>query len=119
MPHLTVEYTKNIRCVGTTSALRALNEALMSSGEFEEVDIKSRAVPLEIFAVGTSSDPRGFVHVKLAILDGRSPEVKEMLSQALLQALLSICQSEGQQVQLCVEVFDIDRSSYSKSVYVP
>lgn len=91
----------------------------MASGQFEEADIKSRAVLLETFAVGTSPDPRGFVHAKLAILDGRPPEVKEALSQALLRAIRGICQSDGQQVQVCVEVVDIDRGSYSKSAYGP
>ena len=119
MPHLTVEYTKNIQGIGTTTALRALNEVLMASGQFEEADIKSRAVPLETFMVGTLPDPRGFVYAKLAILAGRSPEVKEALSQSLLHAIRDICRSDGPQVQFCVEVVDIDRGSYSKSAYGP
>lgn len=117
MPHLTVEYTKGIQGISTVSALQVLNEVLMSSGQFEEADIKSRAFLLETFAVGTSPDPRGFVHAKLAILSGPSPEVKEALSQTLLRALSAICQSAGQYVQLCVEIVDIDRDSYSKTAY--
>lgn len=119
MPHLTVEYTKDIQGIGSTSALQALNHVLVASGQFEEADIKSRVIRLETFLVGTSPDLRGFVHAKLAILSGRSPEIKEALSQALLRALRTICTSAGVHVQLCVEIVDIDRGSYSKAAYGP
>lgn len=119
MPHLTIEYTDNVQGIGTVSALRTLNEALMASGQFREADIKSRAVPIGTFAVGTQAADRGFVHARLAILDGRSPEIKKALSEALLEALRGICRSDCPGVQLCAEVSDIDRASYSKTIHEP
>ncbi|AWV07761.1 5-carboxymethyl-2-hydroxymuconate Delta-isomerase [Marilutibacter maris] len=119
MPHLTIEYTDNVQGVGTVAALRALNEALVASGQFGESDIKSRAIPIGTFAVGTQIADRGFVHARLAILDGRSPEIKKALSQALLEVLRDICLPDCPHVQLCAEVSDIDRASYSKVTYEP
>ncbi|MNF15950.1 hypothetical protein D3C80_2187700 [compost metagenome] len=58
---------------------------------------------------------RAFVHVKLAILSGRSPEVKKQVSESLLAALNEAVQWPAElDVQLCVEILDIDRDSYSK-----
>lgn len=119
MPHLSVEYTNDIQGIGSVSALQTLNQVLVASGQFEEADIKSRAIRLETFLVGTSSEPRGFVHAKLAILSGRSPEIKEAISHALLRALRTICTSSRVHVQLCVEIVDIERGSYSKAAYGP
>lgn len=119
MPHLTIEYTDNVQGIGTVSTLRTLNEALMASGQFREADIKSRAVPIGTFAVGTQIADRGFVHARLAILDGRSPEIKKALSEALLEVLRDICLPDCPHVQLCAEVSDIDRASYSKTIHEP
>lgn len=89
----------------------------MASGQFsDEFDIKSRAVKVEAFRVGTGIGERGFVHVKLALLSGRSPEVKKQLSEGLLAVLQDLAPWPADvQVQLCVEIVDIDRASYSKA----
>ncbi len=59
---------------------------------------------------------RAFVHVKLALLSGRSPQIKKQLSESLLAVLQELCEwPAGVEVQLCVELVDIDRESYSKT----
>lgn len=117
MPHLTLEYTDNLKNLDPADTLLALNHALVASGHFEEVDIKSRAIPLNTWLVGTSPTHRSFVHVKLAMLSGRSGSVKSELSNALLRVLRVACNdTAGSQVQLCVEVQDIDRASYAKEI---
>ena len=116
MPHLIVEYTRDMEEAGSVAALRALNEALMSSGEFEERSIKSRAYAVEAFVVGTADEARGFVSARLAILDGRSAATKRKLSQLLLDVLCRVCgPAGGLQVQVTVEVRDMDRDSYAKA----
>lgn len=116
MPHLHLEYTKNLPELCADKVLQRLNHVLLASGQFSnEVDIKSRAVQLDVFRVGTALAERGFVHVKLAILSGRSPEVKKQISESLLAALNEAVQwPAGVDVQLCVEILDIDRDPYSK-----
>ena len=75
MPHLHLEYTANLTGLAVEKTLLRLNNVLMVSGQFgSEFDIKSRAVKVETFQVGTSLDPRGFVAVKLSLLSGRSPQ---------------------------------------------
>lgn len=116
MPHLHVEYTDNLRELDVDRLLLRLNHALVGSGQFsDEADIKSRAVALNGFRVGIAPGERAFAHVKLAILSGRSAEVKRQLSASLLEVLKeAIPEQAGLDIQLCAEVLDIDRDAYSK-----
>ena len=116
MPHLHVEYSDNLKDLNADRLLLRLNHALVGSGQFaDELDIKSRAVALATYRVGVALNERAFAHVKLAILSGRSPEVKQQLSASLLELLKeAIPSAPGVDIQLCVEVLDIDRDSYTK-----
>lgn len=115
MPHLTLEYSDNLPTFDAAAALMALNHTLVASGQFEEVDIKSRALRFDTYLVGTQPTGRAFVHAKIAILSGRTPETKAALSSSLLATLRGLCTWPATlQVQLCVEVQDIDRPSYAK-----
>jgi len=68
------------------------------------------------YRVGTGLGERAFAHVRLAILSGRSPEVKQQLSASLLAVLRdALPEHEGVDLQLCVEVLDIDREPYAKA----
>ncbi|WP_445672129.1 5-carboxymethyl-2-hydroxymuconate Delta-isomerase [Pseudomonas inefficax] len=117
MPHLNLEYSDNLRELNVDTLLLRLNHALVSSGQFaDEADIKSRAQAFSQFRVGTSPSERAFAHVRLAILSGRSSEVKTQLSDSLLNVLRdAIPEQAGLDIQLCVEVLDIDREPYAKA----
>jgi 5-carboxymethyl-2-hydroxymuconate isomerase len=117
MPHLHLEYTANLTDLNADVALMRLNNTLVGSGQFgAEFDIKSRAIKVETFKVGTALAERGFVHVKLALLSGRSPQIKQQLSASLLAVVKDLCEwPAGVEVQLCVEILDIDRESYAKA----
>ena len=117
MPHLHMEYTANLPGLNPDVALIRLNNTLVGSGQFgAELDIKSRAIKVETFKVGTAMAERGFVHVKLALLSGRSPQIKKQLSESLLAVVQELCEwPAGLEVQLCVEILDIDRESYAKT----
>lgn len=117
MPHLHMEYTANLTELNADVALLRMNNALVASGQFAaEFDIKSRAVKIDTFRVGTGMGERGFVHVKLALLSGRSPETKKQLADSLLAVIQDLGPwPVGISVQLCVEVLDIDRGPYAKA----
>jgi 5-carboxymethyl-2-hydroxymuconate isomerase len=116
MPHVFLEYTPNLTEFDADKALLRINHALVASGQFgAEFDIKSRATELGAFRVGTGLGERGFVHVKLALLSGRSAQIKKQLSESLLAGLKDLGDwPEGIEVQLSVEVVDLDRESYAK-----
>jgi 5-carboxymethyl-2-hydroxymuconate isomerase len=117
MPHITLEYTRNLPGIDAAALLSKINAQLAASGVFGEADIKSRAFALDVFAVGTATGGRGFVRVEAAILDGRTPEVKRALSAGLLQVLKdNVPPASGLEVQFSVEIRDMDRDSYAKVV---
>lgn len=125
MPHLTLEYTGNLPLFKAADTLLAINKMLLASAEFEELDIKSRAIRLDTYLVGTQvshhPDNQAFVHAKLALLSGRSAQAKQALSAGLLAVLEQACmwpQPRAQAVQLCVELQDIDRASYAKNMTI-
>lgn len=116
MPHLHLECTRNLASLEPEKLLLKLNHALMASGQFaNEVDIKARAIQLDHFRVGIGLGERGFVYVRLAILAGRSSEIKQKLSADLLAALREgIALPPGVDVQLGVDIVDMDRDAYVK-----
>ena len=118
MPHLTLEYSNNLPPLDFKQVLSSLNQALLSSGQFEEIDIKSRAVALDDFMVGISTGERAFMHLRLSILSGRSAEIKRALSASLLQVMQEFCAPlNAFHLQLSVEVLEIERDSYSKHIF--
>lgn len=116
MPHLHVEYTRNLTDIEPDKLLIKLNHALMATGQFaNEGDIKARAVQLDHFRVGIGLGARAFVYVRLAILSGRSPEVKRKLSDDLLAALHEgVKLPAATDVQFGVDIVDMDRAAYGK-----
>lgn len=117
MPHLTLEYTSNLTRFDAAQALAALNEAMFDSGLFGESDIKSRALALDCFQVGVRDTPRGFVHVVVAMLSGRSDEERKALAESLLAALQTLVAGRmAGEVQLSVETTDLHRPTYAKAV---
>ncbi|WP_394778276.1 5-carboxymethyl-2-hydroxymuconate Delta-isomerase [Undibacterium sp.] len=116
MPQLYLEYTANLSDFDAGAALGQLNNALAATGEFEEADIKSRAQKLEHFAIGTAPAGRAFVHVRLAMLSGRSAETKRLMSDTIVQALHKTGPwPAGMEVQLTAEILDMERASYGKA----
>ncbi|WP_269791324.1 hypothetical protein [Stenotrophomonas sp. Iso1] len=115
MPHLTIEYSSNLGTAPAAALLRAANEALMHTGQFQEADIKSRAIGHDNFAIGTADTARAFVAATLSLLSGRTAETKREIAQALLAALEAAIPTNGMDLQTSVEILDIDRDSYAKS----
>lgn len=118
MPHLHVEYSDNLQ-LEVAPVLMALNQALFDTGLVGSAqDIKSRAVRQSDYLIGLSSDSQqAYVHVKLSILTGRSIEIQQQMSEILLQALqASVTVQAGMSVQMCVEVLEMQKALYSKTV---
>ena len=121
MPHLTLEYSRNLTDFDADAALVAINQAMADSGLFGEPDIKSRAIGFDHFRIGTADLPRAFIHVRIAMLSGRSPEDRKRLADGVLAALTAAVHGQktaktGMELQLSVETTDLDRPSYAKAV---
>jgi len=117
MPHLVLEYSANVPDhPDVRRVLIDLHDAVMASALFERKDIKSRAVRHEVFAVADGAEDRAFVALAIAILDGRSDEVKSALSEAALDVLVHAYPklAEGGRGAISVEIRDLHRASYRR-----
>ena len=117
MPHLVLEYSANVPDEpDLRRVLLDLHEALMASALFERKDIKSRAVRRDVFFTGDGAEDRAFVALSIAILEGRSDEVKAALSEAALDVLVGAFPNlaEGGRGAISVEVRDLHRASYRR-----
>lgn len=116
MPHLTIEYSRNLPLYPEAQALAEINAALCASPEFpDEADVKSRFLIADSFEIGTAPAQRAFVHAQLRLLSGRSPEAKKDLAERIAEVLRRRTpKPQGVMVQLSVEIVDMDRAAYVK-----
>ena len=117
MPHLVLEYSANVPDEpDLRRVLLDLHDALVASALFERKDIKSRAVRHDVFSTGEGAEDRAFVALSIAILEGRSDEVKAALSEAALDVLVGAFPNlaEGGRGAISVEVRDLHRASYRR-----
>jgi 5-carboxymethyl-2-hydroxymuconate isomerase len=116
MPQIRLEYSANLdNQLDTRNTLMRLNTALVDSGLFNEIDIKSRTFRCEDFLIGRFEEGHAFAHLQIIILTGREPSVKADLSKRMLATLAEcITPLEGVQTQLAVQILDNDRECYMK-----
>jgi|SRR5699024_6220055 len=89
MPHMTVEYTANIKNeVHANTLLKKMNESLLShEGLFTPQGIRSRAIQLNDYVVGYGDKDDAFVHTTLKIAPGRTEEAKKKVFDDLFQTI--------------------------------
>lgn len=116
MPHLFVEYSNNLVGLNEQALLEKLNAVVCGHPTVaDEADVKARIAALSQFRIGTQPAHRGFVHVQLRLLAGRTPEVKKELSDAIAAVLRAeVPHPAGVMVQLSAEIADMDKASYYK-----
>ena len=118
MPHIHLEYSDNIDTLDVKPMLLALNQALLD-GQFVQSgnDIKSRAIRQSDFVIGVDGDAQAYLHAKVSLLSGRDEATKCAISSKLLKTLQqNFTAPQDLTVQICVEIIEMPKSSYSKLV---
>ncbi|WP_122899106.1 5-carboxymethyl-2-hydroxymuconate Delta-isomerase [Acinetobacter sp. B51(2017)] len=117
MPHIHVEYSANVQDLAIKPLLLALNQAMLDGAYVKSaVDVKSRAIRQQDFVIGLDAQDQGYVHVKVSLLNGRSLELKSEISRKILSVLQDYVPVQNIQIQLCVEILEMDKTTYSKNV---
>ena len=116
MPHLHIEYTDNLTGLDERQLMTELNAVVCAQPSVaDEADVKARIARLSNFVIGTQPDNRGFVHVQLLWMQGRSEQAKKEVSDGLAAVLRRLTpHPEGIMVQLSVDVADMEKASYYK-----
>ena len=118
MPHLHLEYSDNIQQLETQPLMLAIHQALFNAGYINEPnDLKSRAICQQNYVIGLDlHTTQAYVHAKVSLLSGRSPELKQAISQCVLAVLRQhVPAQQGLTIQLCVEIIEMPKDCYSKA----
>lgn len=118
MPHAILEYTQNvIDVVDHHDVFRRLHEIMTGAGPFTLSDIKSRVYECEHFYIADGNPQNAFVHLSLAVLEGRDPEVLRMVGERALELLREVYPESiaSLDCQLTVEIREMARPLYFKT----
>jgi len=111
MPHLEIEYSANLIDLDPAPALRAAVEALAGMGEYDMPTTKARIRRVDDFSVGHPDSGEAFVAITVAILPGRSDDLRQRTSRAITEAVAAVLpQRPGTQVS--TEIREL--ASYTK-----
>ncbi|MCE9789951.1 5-carboxymethyl-2-hydroxymuconate Delta-isomerase [Shewanella chilikensis] len=111
MPHCIIEYSAPLaQQLSIAKLVQAVHQGAIDSGLFTPSAIKSRAHACEHFLVGEDS-AQSFIHVRLAIMPGRTDEQKQALTRSVFAALEPIA-AKADSVSL--EVTELHQPSYLK-----
>lgn len=114
MPHLIIEYSANVRQLTSPAELNRIGHKVMiESGLFSVPDIKSRAYATDDYLVGEKGSDGSFVHVTVYLLEGRSTQQKQDLSEALRAALKVPLEKID---QLSIDIRELAKDTYRKYV---
>ncbi|MFT4743226.1 MAG: 5-carboxymethyl-2-hydroxymuconate isomerase [Yoonia sp.] len=113
MPHVILEYSKNVTQTGDISVVcGALFDALSAHPAFTDPKaIKIRATQVDHFQIG--SEPHSFVHATLLLLHGRDEATRANINQTILAVLEDAFADVG---SLSVLDRAIDPATYAKRV---
>ena len=117
MPHLTLEYTSNIRQhVNFAELFSAVHRVLAQVGGVSIENCKSRAVKHHDFYIGSGGSSKAFVHLGMTMLEGRPLALKQKVGESILRVLQDTYAASmvEQDLQITVEVRDIQRATYFK-----
>jgi len=110
VPHCIIEHSEE---VNGSALVPLVHNGALKSQLFDPngSDIKVRAIAYSNYQTG--SVDINFIHVTLKILSGRDAAQKSKLSNLVLQQLHTLSLID---CSISVEVYDIDRDSYTKVV---
>ena len=110
MPHIVIEHsTDGHGIIDITALMHALHETAAATGVMQAADIKVRAIGAADYLVAGRRD--GFCHVTVSMLEGRTPEQKVALSEALRATMAGLLPETK---SLSVDIRDMDAVAYKK-----
>lgn len=118
MPQITVEFSQVAAAAfdGRAFAL-ALHQMAAPLIDSALNSFKTRLCAIENGVIGDGDHCHAMVHVDFRLLSGRPPELKRQLGEAVLALARShVKPTPGLDIQVTVEVRDLDRPHYHKTV---
>ena len=122
MPHLTLEYTSNLREKRPDAGLLLhLHHVLESVAGVRIDNCKSRWREVDQWAVGAGEGEAAFVHLDIRVYEGRPEDVRRAVGATALDVLKRhfLPAPAGVALQITVEVLEIRKALYFKDPAPP
>jgi 5-carboxymethyl-2-hydroxymuconate isomerase len=117
VPHLTLEYTRNLTEKAPPPDLfLQVHRLLASAAGIRAGNCKSRWLETENWVVGDGEGESAFVHLSIRFLEGRPLETRQDVGAGALEILRShfLPAPKGVDLQITVEVREIQEALYFK-----
>ncbi len=112
MPHIIVEYSKNIGDIIDISHLVVdLHDTLAEQG-VDKARIKTRAYCCNYVAVGDHGSHGHMIHATLLLLEGRDAKTKKQYGDALHKLMKKRVKGVVKNCAVTLEIRDMDKDSY-------
>lgn len=111
MPHLSIEYSRNLEARLDLSALCVvLRDAARATGVFPAAGIRVRAMAADHWVIADGAPGHGFIDIHVRLRGGRAPEDKARAAQAIFDAAQAFCAGDmaTNSLMLSLEMRDID-----------
>jgi len=117
MPHLTLEYTSNLKEKSPDAGLLLhLHHVIESVAGVRIGNCKSRWREVDRWVVGAGEGESAFVHLDIRLFEGRPEEVRRAVGATALDVLKRhfLPAPPGVELQITVEVLEIRKALYFK-----
>lgn len=108
MPHITIECSANIDTRHLDAMPRVVHEAAIATGVAPLDALRTRLVVHERYVIADQRPENKFIAVIARLGAGRSPEDKQRLAGAVMDAIVSLLGVDERDAALSVECQDID-----------
>lgn len=111
MPHITVEYSRNLESgVSVRALVDELHRTIVQSGLFEPAMVRTRALPRDVYLIADGAPENIFLHIIVRIRAGRTTEDRKSLGNSLLRTAKDVIAAlpTSTPIALGVEVHEID-----------
>lgn len=112
MPHAIIEYSANLEQeITSRKAVMAAHKVMLDSGLFSPDAVKSRAHKTEDFIVGVDAPNASFIHIWIALMEGRAVEKKQALTQTMFDTIRMLI---PEATSVSVDIRDMEAATYRK-----
>lgn len=113
MPHAVIEYSENItQEIQSFGVLDLIHGAMIKSSLFQAHDIKIRAYPARDVLIGNKGKNGRFIHVAVYLIEGRTTEQKQALTQDIFNILSNKMTGTD---SITVDIRELEKSTYRKT----
>lgn len=119
MPHITIEHSANFSAKDIKDLGKNIINTMskITEGNFSKDQCKARGQSFANFTIGDFDESNStFLHITVKILEGRSAEVRQKLSQQILELTQNSFKDKftAQRNDISVDVVEMEKETYRK-----